>query len=260
MYLPGERTAGEGVIFPSLRRADLIALAATPLPDRRIVHGERFGIGPTRPEARMRPLSYALSIIAALALAGCAVAPPTGPGVLVMPGKDKSLEAFQADDAVCRQYASAQIGYSAPSQAATESAVGSTALGTVLGAAAGAAIGAATGNPAAGAAIGAGGGFLAGGVAGLGAAQGSGTSLQRRYDMGYVQCMAAKGENVPTASVAYQGAYPAYPPYPGYPYYPAYPYPAYYPYYPPFYGSAFFGFGFGGHHFHHFHHFHHGHH
>jgi hypothetical protein len=189
----------------------------------------------------MRPIRCAAAIIFALALAGCAVVPPTGPGVMALPGKDKSFEAFQADDAACRQYASAQIGDTSPAAAATESGVGSTALGTVLGAAAGAAIGAAAGNPAAGAAIGAGAGLVTGGAAGIGAAQASGISLQQRYDMGYVQCMSAKGENVPAASAVY-GGYSYYPPY--YPYYaPYYPYyPPYYPYYP-YYGSAFFGFG-----------------
>src|SRR5258708_22218869 len=98
----------------------------------------------------MRPITRAAAIIGALALAGCAVAPPTGPGVMALPGKDKSFEAFQADDAACRQYASAQIGYASPAEAATESGVGSTALGTVLGAAAGAPIGAATRKPPAG--------------------------------------------------------------------------------------------------------------
>ncbi len=202
----------------------------------------------------MRPIRCAVAVIAALALAGCAVAPPTGPDVMVLPGKDKSFEAFQQDDAACRQYASAQIGYASPAEAATQSGVGSTVLGTVLGGAAGAAIGAATGNPAAGAAIGAGAGFLTGGAAGLGAAQASGTSLQRRYDMGYLQCMSAKGENVPAASAAYP-VYPYYPPY--YYYYP----PPYYPYYPPYYGPAFFGFGATfAFHDHHGHHSHHGHH
>jgi outer membrane lipoprotein SlyB len=198
----------------------------------------------------MRPIRCAAAIVGALALAGCAVAPPTGPNVMVLPGKDKSFEAFQLDDAACRQYASAQIGYASPAEAATESGVGSTVLGTVLGGAAGAAIGAATGNPAAGAAIGAGAGLVTGGAAGIGAAQASGISLQRRYDMGYLQCMSAKGENVPAASASYPD-YSYYPPY--YPYY-----PPYYPYYPGYYGPAFFGFGaafeFHSHHGHHFHH------
>jgi hypothetical protein len=197
----------------------------------------------------MRPLGCAVAIVAALALAGCATAPPAGPSVLVLPAKDKTLEAFQLDDAACRQYAAAQIGYSSPSAAETASTVNGAALGTVLGAAAGAAIGAAAGNPAAGAAIGAGGGLLTGGAIGFDAGQPSRISLQRRYDMGYVQCMAAKGETVPTAAAGY----------PAYAYYPDYA--AYYPYYPAEYGRVFFGFHAGfGFHDHHFHHFGHGHH
>jgi hypothetical protein len=193
-------------------------------------------------EAEMRLIGCAAAILAGLALGGCTVVPPTGPSVMALPGKDKNFEAFQADDAACREYASAQIGYGSPAQAANQSAAGTTALGTVLGAAAGAAIGAATGNPAAGAAIGAGSGLFVGGASGLAAAQASGTSLQQRYDVGYIQCMSAKGENVPMPAATY--------PYP-------YPYP-YYPYYPT-YGAAFFGlgFGFGSHHGHHFHHFRH---
>jgi hypothetical protein len=186
----------------------------------------------------MRPIGCAAAIVGGLALGGCAVAPPTGPYVVAMPGKDKPFEAFQADDAACRQYASAQIGYGSPAQAAAQSAVGSTALGTAVGAAAGAAIGAAAGNPAMGAAIGAGTGLVAGGAAGIGAAQASANELQWRYDVGYAQCMSAKGENV-------QAPYPAY----------SYAAP-YYPYYPAYYGPGFVGFGFGfhGHHFSHFRH------
>jgi hypothetical protein len=197
--------------------------------------------------ARKRRLSRGVAIVGVLICGGCAVAPPTGPNVVAMPGKDKSFEAFQVDDAACRQYASAQIGYSSPGEAATQSAVTSATVGTVLGAALGAAIGAATGNPAAGAAIGAGSGLFVGGATGLNAASVSGSALQRRYDIAYVQCMGAKGENVPTLASTYAGygyGYPAYP-YPAY-----YPY-YYYPYYPAFYGSAFFGFGFHGHGHHH---------
>jgi len=192
---------------------------------------------------------FLAAALGALCLGGCAVAPPAGPDVMALPGKGKSFQAFQADDATCRHYASAQIGYGSPATAANTSVVNSAALGTVLGAAAGAAIGAATGNPAAGAAIGAGSGLFLGGVTGASAAPVSAASLQRRYDMGYLQCMAANGETVPSAGAAY----------PAYPYVP--PYPAYYPYpYYPYYGPAFFGvdFGFVGGRFHRapFHHFH----
>jgi hypothetical protein len=195
-------------------------------------------------------------LIGALALGGCAAAPPPGPSVMAMPGKDKTFEMFQADDASCRDYAAVQVGYKTPGQASTESAVNSAALGTILGAAAGAAIGAATGNPAAGAAIGAGSGLFLGGVTGLNAANASGASIQSRYDMAYVQCMSAKGENVPRVAGYPGGAiYPTY--YGGYGYYPYSPY-GYgygYPYYPYYYPSGFFGASFvfrgGGHgHFH----------
>jgi hypothetical protein len=207
----------------------------------------------------MRPVGYAAGIIVFLGLSGCTIAPPTGPNVVALPGKDKSWEVFQGDDAACRQYASTQIGNTAPAEAANQSAVGSSVLGTVAGAAAGAAIGAATGNPAAGAAIGGTSGLVVGGATGLSAAQASDYSLQRRYDIGYAQCMTAKGENVQMPTVAYS-AYPAYPAYPYGPYYYPYYSPYSYPYYPPFYGSLGIGFGFRSGHFHHGHNFHGGHH
>ncbi len=202
-------------------------------------------------DGRMPTIRCAADALGTAVLGGCAVAPPTGPDVMALPGSGKTFEAFQADDAACRQYASSEIGDASPAAAASQSAVASTVLGTILGAAAGAAIGAATGNPAAGAAIGGGSGLVIGGATGLGAARASGLSLQQRYDMGYIQCMSAKGETVPTTlpgSVPY-GAYAPY-----YPYYP--PYYAY-PYYPGYYGTAFLSFGFGFHHHGHFHHFHH---
>lgn len=185
----------------------------------------------------------------ALALGACAVSPPTGPTVMALPGKNKDFQAFQTDDMTCRGYAEQRIGYGSPAAAANQSAVSSAAVGTVLGAAAGAAIGAAAGNPAAGAAIGAGSGLLFGGAAGANAANLSAGELQRAYDMSYLQCMSAKGENVPQSlPSSYAYGYPGY----GYPYYPAY----YYPYPPYYYGPSFFsvGFGFGhgfhGHHWH----------
>lgn len=191
-------------------------------------------------------IARSVTLVGALALGACAVAPPTGPSVMALPAKDKSFEAFQQDDNACRQYASAQIGFGSPAQAATQSAVNSTVLGTVLGGAAGAAIGAAAGNPALGAAIGAGTGLVFGGAAGANAAGLSQADLQRRYDIGYIQCMTAKGESVPQGLPAYAG--PG-----GYPY-PYYAYGYGYPYYPYYYGPAFVGgglvvfHGHGGHH------------
>jgi hypothetical protein len=157
-----------------------------------------------------------------------------------MPGQGKSFEIFQQDDSVCRQFASSQIGDASPGAAANESFAGSAAIGTLLGAAAGAAIGAATGGAAAGAAIGAASGLFLGSATGFSAAGYSGAALQGRYDMSYVQCMSAKGDQVPT-TLSSAGVYPfSYQYYPspnyfyyGYPYY-RYSYWGYpYSYYPP---------------------------
>jgi len=186
----------------------------------------------------MRAVLTATAAICVLALGGC-VAAPTGPTVMAMPAQGKSFETFQADDATCRQYAAQQTGI-APGEAANQSLIGSAALGTVLGGAAGAAIGAAAGNPAAGAAIGAASGLALGTASGVGAAQYSGDQAQRIYDIGYMQCMSAKGESVPQ-TLPTQAAY-AYPSYP--PYYYGYAYP--YPYYYPWYGPGFVTFGFHG--------------
>jgi hypothetical protein len=186
----------------------------------------------------MRVMRVGAGLIAVAALAGCAVAPPAGPSVMVMPGQGKSFDAFRADDASCRQFANQQTGIS-PAQAANQSVVGSAVVGTVLGAAAGAAIGAAVGNPAAGAAIGAGSGAVLGTASGVGAANYSGASVQQRYDMSYVQCMSAKGESVPQMPPVQAAAAPAYAP--GYAY-PAYAYP--YPYYAPAYVGVGWGWGY----------------
>jgi hypothetical protein len=173
-----------------------------------------------------------ITLVGILSLSACAVAPPAAPDVMVMPGQGKSFAAFQQDDATCRQYASQQIGYGSPGQAAADSAVTSAAVGTVIGAAAGAVLGAAAGNPGLGAAAGAGGGLLVGSAAGSNAAAVSGAGLQQRYDMSYVQCMSAKGESVPTMPAVAYASYP-YGPYP-YAAYPGY-------YYPPVVGSVFIG-------------------
>jgi len=182
-----------------------------------------------------RSLAIGGAMMGALALGGCAVAPPAGPSVAAMPGKDKPLEVFQQDDATCRQYAATQTGAD-PQTAATQTQVNSTAVGTVLGAGLGAAIGAAAGNPALGAAIGAGSGALLGTAHGAEAGSYAGATVQQRYDISYAQCMASRGDTVPAVA---SGAYPQYA-YAGYPY-PPYPYAYPYPYPYPYYGPAFWG-------------------
>jgi hypothetical protein len=184
------------------------------------------------------------AVVGTLALGACAVGPPAGPSVAALPEKGKSLEAFQQDDSVCRQYAAQTVGFASPADAANQSMANSTVGGTLLGAAAGAAIGAAAGNPAAGAAIGAASGLVLGSASGAGAANYSAASVQRGYDISYAQCMTSRGNQVP--AVAQGGPPPG--PY-GAPYPAAYayaPYPAYYPYpYPYYYPGPFVGVGFG---------------
>ena len=147
-------------------------------------------------------------------LSGCATV-PHGPSVMVLPGSGKSFEQFQVDDAVCRQWASQQVGTTVQ-KSSTESTVSGAVIGTLIGAAAGAALGAAAGNPAVGAAAGGGVGLLGGTAIGASRADAYGGSVQRRYDMSYTQCMYAKGNQVPVArsSRMQQPAYtsPAPPP------------------------------------------------
>lgn len=136
-----------------------------------------------------------LLIVGGSLFAGC-VHVPAGPNVMVLPGAGKDFDQFSVDDAVCRDWAARQIGVRA-SRAANDTAVATAAAGTVLGAATGAAIGAASGNPATGAAVGAGAGLLGGSLVGASSAEEVHWTMQRRYDVAYVQCMYAKGNQVP---------------------------------------------------------------
>lgn len=140
---------------------------------------------------------------------------------MVLPGAGKAFEAFQADDALCRQWALQQTGIT-PGDAGTQSVVASAVIGTAVGAALGAAIGAAAGNPALGAAAGAGAGLFGGTAVGANAAYASGSAVQYRYDIAYQQCMYAKGNQIPAVVRAPRSARSVYvappppPPPPGY--------------------------------------------
>lgn len=136
----------------------------------------------------------ALSLSLLLALAGC-VTTPDGPSVMVLPGTGKTFEQFQADDNLCRNFASYQIGGRNAEQVAADSAVRSAVVGAAVGAAAGAAIG----DSSRAAGTGAGAGLLIGSMAGTDASQASAYSLQRRYDIAYEQCMYAKGHKIPVS-------------------------------------------------------------
>ncbi len=140
-----------------------------------------------------RRLTFTL-LAAALITAGCATF-PTGPSIMALPGQRMSFDQFRADDYECRNYAAQSVGGPSAQQAAVDSNVKSAAIATAIGAVAGAAIG---GNSR-GAAVGAGTGLLFGSAAGAGAGDVSGRTMQQRYDIGYTQCMYAKGHKVPVA-------------------------------------------------------------
>lgn len=205
----------------------------------------------THPMPRAKRLAPLLAVTLPLAVAACAVAPPTGPSIYAMPAKGKDLAQFQGEEGNCRNYAQAQIGGATPAGAANQAALGSAAVGTALGAAAGALIGSVSGNVGAGAAIGAGAGLLGGSAVGAGNAQASGAGLQERYDMAYAQCMASAGNTIaaPQAPPVAYGA-PVYVA-PAYGYAVPYAYPAYPYYWGPsvslgFYGGrGYYGRGYG---------------
>jgi hypothetical protein len=144
-----------------------------------------------------------LKISPLLLVAACA-STPTGPGVMVLPGSGKSFDQFRVDDYECRQYAQAQIGGATANQAAADSGVASAVVGAAVGTVAGAAIGGSRG-----AGVGAGVGLATGALAGTGAAEVSGRTAQQRYDIGYQQCMYAKGHKIPMAASRYDRR-PAY--------------------------------------------------
>jgi len=133
--------------------------------------------------------------LAVLVLNGCATV-PTGPSVLVLPAPGKPFERFQADDMICRQWAGQRTGISTQDTINQNTAT-SAAVGTIIGAGAGALLGGASGHAGEGAAIGAGSGMLIGTASGASAGQAYGWEAQQRYDNAYVQCMYAKGNQIP---------------------------------------------------------------
>jgi len=172
-----------------------------------------------------RPLG-AIVLLAA-GVTGCTTI-PNGPGVMALPGNGMNFEQFRADDFECQSYARQTTGIESPQKAAEQSAMNSAVVGTAVGAAAGALMGSATGDAGAGAAFGAGSGLIVGSAAGSGAYGASAWEMQERYDAAYVQCMYAKGHQVPVpASIAAQQQAAPAQPYPAPP--PAYTAPAYPP-------------------------------
>ncbi len=156
-------------------------------------------------------------LCSAVLLSAC-VTVPTGPSVMALPGTNKNFDQFQADSYACNQYA--QQTTDGAGQAAANRATNDAAAGTLIGAAAGAIIGSVTGRAGPGAAIGAGTGLLYGSAVGSNSAGFSSYDIQRRYDQAFMQCMYAKGNQVPVRA-GYRGparrmAPPGYGPPPGY--------------------------------------------
>ena len=145
----------------------------------------------------------ALGASGLLLLQGCAQV-PTGPLVQVMPGPNKPFEAFQQDQGYCKQYAASQVAGEA--ERANQRGLGAALLTTVLGVGLGAAAGGGYG-----AGVGAAGGAAVGAAAGGGGAGGSQALIQYRYDVAYMQCMYARGNQVPGfQSAAVVAAPPVY--------------------------------------------------
>jgi hypothetical protein len=124
-----------------------------------------------------------------LLLAACAQT-PMGPTVQTLPGPGKSFDAFQVDQAGCRQFAEQSVAGQA--QNANTRAIGTAAIGTVLGAGLGAAIGGGRG-----AGIGAASGALGGTAIGASGSANAQLSIQQQYDNAFAQCMFARGNMVP---------------------------------------------------------------
>lgn len=86
-----------------------------------------------------------LNLLAPVLLSACATTLPNSPTVMVLPGGDHSFEHFRNDQAVCQQFASAQLAGSSVSN------------------------------------------------------EGSEYDAQQYFDMAYIQCMYAKGHQVPVS-------------------------------------------------------------
>jgi hypothetical protein len=145
------------------------------------------------------------TLSAILFVGGCA-SPPMGPTVGAFPGPNKPFQLFQQEQAFCEQYASQQTAGQA--NAANRQVVGSALLGAALGAGLGGAVGGGRG-----AGIGAASGAIVGTGVGAQGANNAQLSIQQQYDNAYVQCMYAKGNQVPgmmpVAAPAPQRAAPA---------------------------------------------------
>ena len=126
-----------------------------------------------------------------LLLSGCA-STPMGPTVQALPAQGKPFDTFQMEQMQCKQYAGDQVRGQA--QNANEMAIGGAVLGTALGAGLGAAVGGGHG-----AAVGAAAGSVVGTGVGVGSSSHEQKTIQQQYNDAYLQCMYAKGNQIPQA-------------------------------------------------------------
>jgi hypothetical protein len=173
-----------------------------------------------------------LPLGAALMLSACASGPQPGPAAIVVPGSGKDFAAFQEDDTICRHHAAANTGYgdlALPHTQGSSAAISGTPgeAGTARAAGTTSGVGVTAGGPAA---------------SGSTATNASGASAPEPPDetvpnqLGYLQCMAARGDTVRPEPAGYAEAANWYGD--------AYPYPYGYGYPDGFYGDGFYGAGF----------------
>lgn len=151
-----------------------------------------------------------LPVATILVLGGCVSGPPPQPAAMVVPGPGKDVVAFQQDDQICRQHAEAQTGYGPPVQAPSANSAAAAAPSATPTA-----------------------------QASNNAPASSAAELPASMPpnaVGYMQCMAARGDSVQQLPPAYVASYA-----PGlYPYGYGYPFP-----YVGYYGGLGFGWGWG---------------
>jgi hypothetical protein len=185
---------------------------------------------------RLLPLGVALM------LGACASEPPPSPAAIVVPGSGKDFAAFQEDDTICRHHAMANTGYgdrALPHRPGSNAAISGTPgeAGTARVAGTTSGVGVAAGGPAA---------------SGSAATNASGASAPEPPDetvpnqLGYLQCMAARGDTVRPEPAGYAEAANWYGN--AYPYDYWYPYPYDYGFPYGFYGAGFIGVFGGGFH------------
>ena len=137
--------------------------------------------------------SIVVSVLAIIGLAGCATESLIAPQIAVMPAPGKPFEVFQQEEQLCRNYAQSWLNQT-PAERGGEDLASGALVGAGIGALAGTMIG---GGSHTSVGTGAGIGLIGGALAGLARGGSDNASAQQSFDTSYVQCMYAKGNQVP---------------------------------------------------------------